>query len=68
MAMSSIPMKELRQKSQAELLKLLDEARRQVHEVSFQAASKQLKDVSVVKKSKQQVARVLTALREHRTS
>ena len=61
-----LSIKELRQKGEAELLKQLDEARRIVHELSFQAASKTLKDVSAVSKAKQQVARVLTVLREGR--
>jgi ribosomal protein L29 len=64
MALNYLTIKELRQKGQAELHKLLAEARQAVQETSFQAAAKQLKDVSVVRKAKRQVARVMSVLGE----
>jgi len=66
MSARSATLKELRQKSEAELQKLLEEGRRAVHQASFQAASKQLKDMSAVRKAKRAVARILTVLRAKR--
>lgn len=57
---------ELRQKNERELQQLLDEARVKLHELSFKAAAKQLKNVADVSKTKREIARVLTVLRERR--
>jgi large subunit ribosomal protein L29 len=57
---------ELRQKNERELQALLDENRLKLHELSFKAAAKQLKDVSSVSSTKRDIARVLTVLRELR--
>lgn len=58
---------ELRQKNEQELHTLLNEARVKLHELSFKAAAKQLKDFSEVGKTKREIARVMTILRERRT-
>lgn len=57
---------ELRQKNERELQAFLDEARLKLHELSFKAAAKQLKNVSAVQTAKRDIARVLTVLRERR--
>jgi large subunit ribosomal protein L29 len=59
---------ELRQKNERELQVFLQETRVKLHELSFKAAAKQLKDVSSVAEAKRDIARVLTVLRERRTS
>jgi ribosomal protein L29 len=64
MATTYHTIKELRQKGEAELQKMLTEARTSLQELSFQASSKQLKDVSAVRKAKRQVALILATLGE----
>ena len=57
---------ELRQKNERELQVFLDQTRVKLHELSFKAAAKQLKDVSSVQTTKRDIARALTVLRERR--
>jgi len=54
--------KELKKKKTADLHKLLAESRDTLRDLRFKVASKQLKDVSVVKKIKKTIANVLTLL------
>lgn len=54
--------KELRQKSNDELKKLLADARGKLSELNFKVASNQLKQVREVRKTKKMIARILTLL------
>lgn len=60
----SIEIKDLRAKSDVELTRVLDESRRQLHELAFKAASKQLKNPHAIRSAKRDIARILTILRE----
>lgn len=62
-----ITAKELREKSDQELHAALAAARTELHELSFKAATKQLKEVSKLQVIKRDIARCLTILRERRT-
>ncbi len=63
----NMKIQELRQKNERELQTFLQESRVKLHELSFKAAAKQLKDVSSVSAAKRDIARVLTVLRERRS-
>lgn len=54
--------KEIREKSEAELETLLKETRTKLTQTRFDLSSRQLKDSSIIKKSKRLVARIKTAL------
>ncbi|PJE76021.1 50S ribosomal protein L29 [Candidatus Uhrbacteria bacterium CG10_big_fil_rev_8_21_14_0_10_48_11] len=56
--------KELRQMSEPELRRFLDETRRTVHELAFKAAARQNKNVHALENGKRDIARALTILRE----
>lgn len=62
-----ISAKELRQKTDQEIHSALAAARTELHELSFKAATKQLKEVSKLQSAKRDIARCLTILRERRT-
>lgn len=53
---------ELKQKSEAELKKLLQESREKLRELKFKIASKQLKKVREVRSVKKLIAKILTLL------
>lgn len=59
--------KDLRGKSDQDLHRLLGEFRTTLHDLSFKAALKQLKDVRALRTVKRDIARCLTVLRERRT-
>jgi len=59
---------ELRKKTDSELTKFLDETRCKLHEISFKAASGQIKDATPLRVAKRDIARVLTILRERRNN
>jgi len=54
--------KELKNKSQTELSRLLDEQRDKLRDLNFKDASRQLKDVREVRETRKTVARILTLL------
>lgn len=56
--------KELRQKSEIELQKLLKATREQVRDLRFKIAGKQHKDVRDLRETKKMIARILTVLKE----
>lgn len=58
--------KELRIKSERELMDFLKESRLRLAELSAKAALKQLKDVRSIRSLRRDIARVLTMLREKR--
>jgi len=57
---------DLRQKSDQELQTYLSDARVKLHELSFKAAAKQLKEVGSLRVVKRDIARCMTVLRERR--
>jgi large subunit ribosomal protein L29 len=54
--------KELKQKSENELQKMLQESREKLREFRFKIASKQLKKVREVRSGKKLIAKILTLL------
>ncbi len=54
--------KELKQKSEIELQKLLQESREKLRELRFKVALKQLKKVMKIRDVKKMIARILTLL------
>jgi large subunit ribosomal protein L29 len=56
-------MKEIRSKTDAELHRLLAEARRELLNLRFQLAANQLQNVSRIKQVRRTIARILTELR-----
>ncbi len=54
--------KELKQKSENELQKLLQESREKLRELKFKIASKQLKKVRELRSVKKLIAKILTLL------
>ncbi|MEK9130003.1 MAG: 50S ribosomal protein L29 [Patescibacteria group bacterium] len=54
--------KELKQKSEIELQKLLQESREKLRELRFKVALKQLKKVMEIRRVKKMIARILTLL------
>jgi large subunit ribosomal protein L29 len=58
--------KELREKNQTELQKMLASSREKLRDLRFKVASKQLKDIREIREIKKNIARILTILREQR--
>jgi len=58
---------ELRQKSKAELEKLLKEKGERLRALRFDLASGKLKNVREIRQTKKDIARILTILNEQRT-
>ncbi len=56
--------KELRKKSEQELLKFLKLKREQMRDLRFQVAAKQHKDVRDLRQIKKDIAQILTVLKE----
>ena len=56
--------KELRQKSEKELTKLLNESQDKLRDMRFKVAQRQLKKVSDVSVIKKDVSKILTILKE----
>lgn len=56
--------KEIRQKPEAELIKLLPNTRRKLFEARFNLESGKVKNVSEMRKLRREVARILTILKE----
>ncbi len=56
--------KEIRIKSASELSHLLAEAKKKVDDLKFKAAQKQLKNVRELREAKNDLARILTILKE----
>ncbi|MFH0819629.1 MAG: 50S ribosomal protein L29 [bacterium] len=54
--------KELKQKNETELKKLLADSREKLRDLRFRVASRQLKDVRQIRKIKKTIAKVLTLL------
>lgn len=52
--------KELKQKNEIELKKLLADSREKLRDLRFRVASRQLKDVRQIRKIKKTIAKVLT--------
>jgi len=59
---------EFRKKSIAELLSLVDEKRADANQTRLEAGSNEQKDTSVFKKTRQEVARLMTVLSEKKRS
>ena len=55
---------ELRQKSEDELKKILEESREKLRDLRFDIQTKQLKNVRELRKIKKLIAQVLTILKE----
>ena len=55
---------EIRLKSEAELQKLLKEKRMELFKARLQLKTMQLKDTSIIRKLRKDIARILTALKE----
>lgn len=58
--------KEIREKSESQLQKMLSELRNKLREVRFKVASKQHKNYKELREIKQAIARVLTVINERR--
>jgi len=55
---------ELRKKDKKELEKMLRDRQRSLNELRFQLAMNKIKNVSEIKKTKREIARILTILKE----
>lgn len=55
---------ELRERSDAELVRLLEDAYREVFNLRFQAASGQLADAQRIREVRKDIARIKTVIRE----
>ena len=62
--MGSIDVQELREKTDEELVQDLEEAHQALFNLRFQASTRQLEDVSQVKRARRQIARIKTLIRE----
>ncbi len=62
--MGSIDVQELREKTDEELVQDLEEAHQVLFNLRFQASTRQLEDVSQVKRARRQIARIKTLIRE----
>lgn len=58
--------KEIREKTEAELQKLLQEKREKLRELRFTLATGKIKSPAEIKKTKKDIARILTILNEKR--
>lgn len=58
--------KELKQKSESELQKLLAESRDKLRDLRFKDANKQLKNVREIRKIREMIARIMTLLNKKR--
>lgn len=56
--------KELKDKSQDELIKTLKEKRETVRQLRFDISSKQIKNVRDIRKAKKDIARILTLINQ----
>jgi ribosomal protein L29 len=57
---------ELKNKSESELQKILSEQRERLRDLRFKDANKQLKDVRVIRKTRNTIARLLTLLNNNK--
>ena len=57
-------LKELKKKKESDLHKILAESRDKLRDLRFKDASKQLKDVRQIRKTRVMIARILTLLNE----
>lgn len=64
MTLTDMNMKELREKKDLELDKLLAESRERQHALRFKDSGKQLKEVRDIRKLKKDIARILTLKKE----
>ena len=62
--MEKVSIKELREKTEAELSRLLVALREQIRDQRFAISAAQLKNHQALKKTKQVIARILTIMRE----
>ena len=62
--MGSVDVQELREKTDEELVQDLEEAHQALLNLRFQASTRQLEDVSQVKRARRQIARIKTLIRE----
>jgi len=62
--MEILEIKELREKTEAELRKLLAAQREQMRDQRFAISASQLKNHQALKKTKQVIARIMTILKE----
>lgn len=58
--------KELKEKSDTELGKLLKSSRERLRELRFKTTSKQLKNVRAIRSARRTVAQILTLMRQRR--
>ena len=58
---------ELRQKTEAELNKLLKDLRETLRQIRFKTASNKLKNVREVRQTKKDIARILTLLKQKKS-
>lgn len=62
--MGSVDVQELREKTDEELVQDLEEAHQALFNLRFQASTRQLEDVSQVKRARRRIARIKTLIRE----
>ncbi|MBG93098.1 MAG: 50S ribosomal protein L29 [Chloroflexi bacterium] len=62
--MGSTDTQELREKTNEELAQDLEEAHQALFNLRFQASTRQLEDVSQVKRARRKIARIKTLIRE----
>ena len=62
--MGSVDVQELREKTDEEIVQDLEEAHQTLFNLRFQASTRQLEDVSQVKRARRQIARIKTLIRE----
>ena len=62
--MGSVDVQELREKTDEELVQDLEEAHQALFNLRLQASTRQLEDVSQVKRARRQIARIKTLIRE----
>jgi len=60
--------KELAKKNESDLVELLAQTRKRLHELRFKAREGQLKNVREIRKTRLQIAHILTALQERNAS
>jgi len=55
---------ELRQKSEKELIKILEDNQKKIRQFRFDLFAGKLKNIRIIRKTKKEIARILTLLKE----
>lgn len=57
---------ELRQKSEKELIKVLEDDQKKLRQLRFDLAAGKVKNVRLIRKTRKEIARILTLLKENK--